>query len=406
MIFGARGFTGNPSRRTFARSANARRELLILPRTRAVARCACQSPSCELGARWREIDARRRAQCPEAVSCVHASARSESRRSRGLNGMIVSTANASHQSSADAPRRCQRLLQLGFVMTLVLSGALSSLACGASPPLNPCGTVPDPPAVYAHVIWIWMENHTFDEVIGHGDAPFTTQLAKQCGVAKGYATVGNPSLPNYIGATAGGTFGISDDDAPAKHALESDNLFRQVRASGRTAKSYEESMPQNCALTDTGSYAVKHNPAAYFTGGDDRDACKRDNVPMGTTDAGAFVADLTNDTLPAFSFVTPNLCHDTHDCGVASGDTWLHAWLPKILGSREYLDRNTAVFIVYDESTPIPNVMVSPSTRPGTVADGPFNHYSLLRTTEEMLGISPLLGAAADAPSMRSAFHM
>ncbi len=269
----------------------------------------------------------------------------------------------------------------------------------------PCGTTSSAPGTYQHVLWIWMENHSYDDVIGNAAAPYTTQLAQQCGSASDYATVGSPSLPNYIGATAGSTFGISDDDPPGSHVLTDDNLFRQVRSAGMTEKSYEESMSGNCALTSAGTYAVKHNPAAYFAGGQDRTACQADNVPMGTTSSGSFLTDLTNGTLPNFAFITPNLCNDTHDCSVTTGDNWLQSWLPIVLNSSAYQSGSTAIFIVWDEHTPMPNVIITPSTVPGTVSEVAYNHYSLLRTTEEMLGLTTYLGAAASAPSMRGAFE-
>ena len=43
-----------------------------------------------------------------------------------------------------------------------------------------------------------------------------------------------------------------------------------------------------------------------------------------------------------------------------------------------------------------------PTTRPGTVSSTSFTHYSMLRTTEQMLGLSTFLGNAASATSSRS----
>lgn len=261
------------------------------------------------------------------------------------------------------------------------------------------------PATYNHVIWIWMENHTSGQVFGTSAAPYQTQLFQQCGSATNYAVVGSPSLPNYIGATSGATFGINDDASPSTHVLTADNLFRQVRASGGTAKSYDETMPSNCDTSDSGTYAVKHNPAPYYQGGTDRAACLADDVPMGTTSAGNFLNDL-NGTLPTFAFITPNLCNDTHDCSVATGDAWLKSWIPKILASGSYQSGDTAVVLMYDEYTPIPNVFISPSVIPGSRVSAATSQFSLLRTTEEMLGISTFLGSAATALSLRTGLHL
>ena len=249
-----------------------------------------------------------------------------------------------------------------------------------------------------------MENHRADQVLGQPGAGYETNLAQRCGHATNYGQVGRPSLPNYLGATSGDVWGITNDDSPAKHQITADNLFRQVRSSGRRAVSYQEAMSGTCALTSKGRYAVKHNPAAYYQGADDRDACQRDDVALGTFDGGAFHDALANDTLPAFSFVTPDLCHDTHDCSVGDGDRWLAQFLPTILTSRAYQSGRTAMFLVWDEDTPMPFVPIAPTVPVGSVLSTPVDHYALLRTTEEMLGITTYLARAASAPSMRAAF--
>jgi phospholipase C len=251
-----------------------------------------------------------------------------------------------------------------------------------------------------------MENHTFEQVIGNGEAPYETALAAQCGTATDYAVVGKPSLPNYIGATSGDIQDIHDDSPPSAHPIEGDNLFRQVRAAGGTERSYEESMPANCVLETQGMYAVKHNPAAYYVGGDDRRACQSDNVPLGTLDNGQLRRDLDANALPTFSFVTPNLCNDTHDCAVASGDQWLQQWIPVILASSAYRGGGTAVFVVWDEPTPMPFIAISPTTQPGTKMAKRIDHYALLRTTEAMLGIGTYLGGAASATDLRPALGL
>jgi phosphatidylinositol-3-phosphatase len=274
-----------------------------------------------------------------------------------------------------------------------------------TPPLaGPCGTG-TPPATYQHVVWIWMENHSADEVLGQSaEAPFEQELARRCASTTTYRAVGSPSLPNYIAATSGDTQGIHDDAPPAAHPLTVDNLFRQVRAGGGTARSYEETMTQNCALRSAGRYAVKHNPQPYFVGPTDRSACQTDDVPLGSLGAGPLHDDLPAGRLPTFAFVTPDLCDDTHDCDVSAGDQWLADWVSLILASPTYQSGSTAVFIVWDEPTPMPMLVITPSVKPGTVSTAPWDHYSLLRTTEDLLGIDGHLGRAADAPSMRAAF--
>ncbi|HEX3540943.1 MAG TPA: alkaline phosphatase family protein [Acidimicrobiales bacterium] len=266
----------------------------------------------------------------------------------------------------------------------------------------PCGWAPSPPATYQHVIWIWMENHTWPQVLGDARAaPYEVALAGRCGTATNYRSVGSPSLPNYIGATSGSAQGIGDDADPASHPLAVDNLFRQVRTAGGTERSYQEAMSPPCQQSSGGEYAVKHNPAAYYVGGQDRAACQADDVPL-----TQLAPDLASGRLPTFAFITPNLCHDTHDCSVATGDAWLSGFLPSLLTSATYRAGATAIILVWDEESPMPNVMIGPAVHPGTVSSARFDHFALLRTTEEMLGLPGRLGSAAAAPSLRAPFNL
>jgi hypothetical protein len=57
----------------------------------------------------------------------------------------------------------------------------------------------------------------------------------------------------------------------------------------------------------------------------------------------------------------------------------------------------------------IATIVISPFTKPGTqYGKKPFNHYSLLRTTEELLKIKKKnwVGLSKKAKSMKSAFHL
>jgi hypothetical protein len=150
---------------------------------------------------------------------------------------------------------------------------------------------------------------------------------------------------------------------------------------------------------------VKHNPQPYYTDETDRSACQTDDVPLGSLQAGGLVDDLTHDRLPTFSFITPDLCDDTHDCSVAMGDAWLHDWVSLITASPTYRAGRTLVFVVWDEPTPMPLLVIAPTVPSATTASAGFDHYSLLHTTEDALGL-PSLGAAADATSMGAAFNI
>jgi phosphatidylinositol-3-phosphatase len=254
------------------------------------------------------------------------------------------------------------------------------------------------------VIWVIFENQP--PVVGASSAPTFNSLAAECGVATNYSGITHPSLPNYLALTGGSTFGVTDDEPPSSHPIAGESIFSQL---GTEWRSYQESMPSNCLQSNSGDYAVKHNPASYFT--DVKSACDSQDVPMGTTTSGAFHDAVTGGTLPAFSLVTPNLCHDMHDCSVATGDAWLKPWMAQILASPTYAAGHTAVVITFDENDGsagdlVSTIVIAPSVIAGTQNGAVFNHYSLLRTTEELLGLPATVGAAATATSMRDAFHL
>jgi hypothetical protein len=310
---------------------------------------------------------------------------------------------------------------IAVVAAVMLGPALG--ACGApvasTNPGSLCGRTTSPPATWAHVVWIWMENQSFNQVIGSSSAPFENRLANACGLATNYHSVTHPSLPNYIAATSGDTQGITSDCSPSSCSKSVTSLFTQTAS----WLAYEESMPSNCSKSTTSLYAPKHNPAVYYT--PLSDACATDDIPMGTTSAGAFLTALKNAALPSFSFVTPNLCNDMHDCSVATGDSWLSAWFSVIQTSAAYTAGNTSIFVTWDEGSGgssgascaldtthddchVATIVVAPSTPAGARSSTPFNHYALLGTTERMLGVSTLLGHAADpqSPTMRTAFNL
>ena len=242
-----------------------------------------------------------------------------------------------------------------------------------------------------------MENHSFDQIIGSSDAPYINQLAAQHALATSFYAEGHPSLPNYIAMTSGSTQGIADDDVPASHPLDVPSLFSLLP--GGNSRSLQESMPTACLRSDAGDYAVRHNPQAYYVnlGGD----CARYDVPLGDPP----------DLSARFTFVTPNMMHDMHNGTVADGDAWLSTFMPKVLSSSQYTGGRAAVFLTWDEDdllsgNHIPTLVIAPSVAPGTRVSTRLDHYAMLRATQEMLGVEPLLGAAAGAADLRTAFGL
>jgi phosphatidylinositol-3-phosphatase len=312
-----------------------------------------------------------------------------------------------------------RLLALAAAAPLLLGvlTAMWSAGCSASPAATlakgPCGRMASAPR-YKHVIWIWMENHSYRSIIGASHAPFINGLAAKCGLATNYHNISHPSLPNYIGATSGLGYAalnkFTSDCSPSRRCSTS---ARSIFAQGETWKAYEESMPSNCHRTDSGKYAVRHNPPPYYTR---LSGCSKHDVPY-----RRLATDLADNHLPAFSFITPNLIDDMHDGTVADGDRWLAKSLPTILRSREYKSASTVVIITWDEGDAgsaskcatnttdggchVATIVISPSTKAGTKSRKLFNHYSLLGTAEQLLHL-PRLGRASSFPAMTSAFNL
>jgi phosphatidylinositol-3-phosphatase len=258
------------------------------------------------------------------------------------------------------------------------------------------------PRVYKHVITIVMENHPFSAI--NGASPYLNSLSRACGLAANYQAITHPSLPNYIAMTSGDTQGINDDCDDC--STDAASIFEQLGPSGW--RSYLETMPSpGFTGADSGSYTKHHNPAAYYT--KISSALQANAVPLGSPSSGALASDLRANRLPRYALIVPNKCNDEHDCSVETGDSWLRRWVTRIIASPVYSRGGTAIFITYDEGSDEDNhvytAVVSPYTSAGTKSSRRFDHYSLLKTQESMLGL-PCLGRACSAASMRSAFGL
>jgi hypothetical protein len=158
-------------------------------------------------------------------------------------------------------------------------------------------------------------------------------------------------------------------------------------------KDYYEARAGGCSVRFSGDY---HDPIRYYT--NVADICDAHDVPLST-----FMADVNSGNLPAFSMLLPTNAHNMHNNSVASGDAYAQSILDPLLNSQAYASGDLAIFFLWDEDTPIPNVLLAPSIVPGTkinVSTGnPISHFSALRTWEEMLG-QPLLGDTNAAPSL------
>ncbi|MGD0054163.1 MAG: alkaline phosphatase family protein [Acidimicrobiales bacterium] len=289
----------------------------------------------------------------------------------------------------------RRALVVALIATVFSFGAVTANVASGSeaiPLAAPCGVTGAAP--YQHVVWILLENVGYS-VVGSSSAPYLNDLEADCGLATNYYAVGHPSLPNYIALTSGSTQGITSDGEPSAHPLKVASIFSQL---GRGWRSLVESMPSPCDHVTSGTYAARHNPAVYYT--TINSTCQTNDVPL----------TLPLDLSAPLTIIVPNICDDMHSCPVSIGDTWLSQMVPKILASREYQARQTVLFITFDENDTqsvnrVPTVVIAPSVPRGERVSESFTHYSLLRTTEALLHLS-FLGGAASAHSMVGPFHL
>jgi phosphatidylinositol-3-phosphatase len=228
-----------------------------------------------------------------------------------------------------------------------------------------------------HIVVIVFENRDPEDVTPRTAPAFSALASKYVRLAN-YHAVAHPSLPNYVAMISGSTHGITSDCTTC--TVRGRTIGDQLERAGRTWGVYAE------GYSSSPRYAKKHVPFLYFETG------TAHVYPLSRFDPQA---------PPDFAFVVPDLCHDMHDCSVRVGDGWLKRFVGPLLRVPA-----TAVFVVFDESegghsaaARVPAIVVGSAVRGGVAATRRHDHYALLRTIEDALGL-PHLGAAAQAPSM------
>jgi phosphatidylinositol-3-phosphatase len=261
----------------------------------------------------------------------------------------------------------------------------------------------------SHFVLVVLENRELGEVIGSSSAPYINKLARQGTLASDYHAITHPSLPNYIALLAGDPLGIASDCTGC--AVHGSALPDQLEQAHIGWRAYMEGLPGACYDgASAGYYAKKHDPFIYFprlAGNPSR--CNR-IVPL-TQIAG----DLRSRRLPAFAWISPNLCDDGHDCGNQVADRFLAGLVPSLLAN---LGPRGVLAVVWDEGTSgsgccsraaggrVPLILAGPGVRAGYRLSAPADHYSLLALIENAFGVPRLRGAAcACTPSLNAAFR-
>jgi len=285
------------------------------------------------------------------------------------------------------------LLGAPTLLALALAGA-GPVATGG---LTTIGTATAQPS--SHVVVIVMENKENVDVVGNSASPYVTGLARRYGFATQSYAITHPSLPNYLALTSGSTHGITTDCTSC--SVAGPNIVDQLARARISWKAYLENYPGNCfGGGSAGAYAKRHNPFLYY-----RDVAGSAARCSHLVGFNALTSDLRAGRLPTYVWITPNVCNDTHDCGVAVGDRFLARTVPPLLrqlGPRGFL------VLTWDEGTSnarccgavarggrIATIVAGPGVIPRSHAKSPVDHYGVLATIERALGL-PLLGGAAD----------
>lgn len=271
---------------------------------------------------------------------------------------------------------------------------------------------PPPPAPsvrFGYVFIVVEENANFGDVIANPALPYLNSLANQYGLAANYFANAHPSIPNYFELTTGHILTLIDASTPSDFPVSSENVVRDLLAAGKSWKSYAEDIPSvGYTGGDTGRYAVRHNPLAYFTDVQNDPTQLQNLVPF-----SQFAVDRNAAKLPDFSFIVPNLCNDAHDCSLGTADTWLKTNVDPLIQSPQF-QKDGLLIIVFDEADTldftsggghVAAVIISPLAKRGYKSIAFYQHQSVLRLMLEGLGVTKLPGDAATAPAMWEFFN-
>lgn len=307
-------------------------------------------------------------------------------------------------------------------------GSTDASPCGPCPAGSSCKTANKLPVcrndrtgvpLFSHVFVVMMENISLSTVDAASPTatPNIRAIQARFAGASAYHGVAHPSLPNYIALTSGDTQGIACDCNAAPGAACStcnavshdctctrkvENVADQIEAARKTWKAYGEGMGTACNVNDDDAthYAVRHVPFLYYEGIQNVAArCKEHVVDLSGFDVSK--------TAPHFSFIAPNLDDDGHDptnplshaTNIAQADAFIGPFVEKITDGDAFKSGGLLV-VVWDEDDnsgglsntddAIPIFVASPYAKTKFMSTAKADHYSLLATVEDGLGLSRL----------------
>ncbi|MBH0197753.1 MAG: acid phosphatase [Nitrospira sp.] len=279
-------------------------------------------------------------------------------------------------------------LTLGTIAMSLAIGACALSAASTPDDNRPPLPRPD------HIVMVIEENHSYSQIIDSPDAPYINRLAAQGAVFTQSFGITHPSQPNYLALYSGSTQGIVDNSCP--HTFTTANLGQALLAAGLSFAGYSEDLPlAGSLICSVGSYARKHNPWVSWQDSATHGLPATTNLPM-----TSFPADFNK--LPTVSVIVPNQINDMHHGKdpetIQTGDRWLREHLETYVQWAQ--QHNSLLIVTWDEDNKnennrIATLFVGPMVQPGRY-DQRITHYNVLRTIEELYGLSHA-GASLDA---------
>ena len=231
---------------------------------------------------------------------------------------------------------------------------------------------------FDQLVIVWMENKNQNEV--YGPATYMTQLADQYGFAQHWASITNPSQPNYIAGLGASTFGVTGDGNHPN--LDHPTIVDLIENSGHTWKAFaEDASGTGCGIDPP--RGEDHFPfLSYTTITNSPSRCANLLPGTGTDVINAFNAG-TN-----FIWLTPNDCNNMHSCSVATGDNYLHGWVPDLLSAMN--GKKAAIILTFDEAYTNPPYIylafAGPAVKLAYKSTVEYTHYSLAKLIEDVWG--------------------
>ncbi len=308
-----------------------------------------------------------------------------------------------------------------------------------------------------HVFLIVLDGHGYEEAFGPtSTAPYLAKtMAGEGKLLSNYYAIAQGGLANEVALLSGqGPTPQTAANCPESTPIAPGtvNAEGQVEGQGCVYPAATETLPAQLAkakltwkaYVEPGPLEPWRNPFAYLTAlGTAAGGTAGQQAPL-----EGLATDLkTADKTPTLSYIVPSACHDGGEtpcaegqpAGLAATQPFLEAVIPEIVASPAYKEEGGLIAITFDQApqtgatvdsssccgTPAyPNMpapasaeppatgpvkpsggggrvgllLISPYLAPGTVEESAyFNHFSLLRSIDELLGQQPIGYAAEPA---------